>query len=94
MLEGKNHNLSIKMYNKDNRNVSIKDNQIVQDSFIKIKNVFIDQIKLTSLAVLSSDLLTDDGTLTQRADALHINGVWNFKFDTPVYEWLLQEMYG
>ena len=82
------------MYNKDNRNVSIKDNQIVQDSFIKIKNVFIDQIKLTSLAVLSSDLVTDDGTLMQKTGALHINGVWNFKFDTPIYEWLLQEMYG
>jgi hypothetical protein len=94
VLEGKNHTLSIRMYNKDNRNVSIKDNQIVQDSFIKIKNVFIDQINITSLAVLSSDLVTDDGTLMQKTGALHINGVWNFKFDTPVYEWLLQEMYG
>jgi len=32
--------------------------------------------------------------LMQKTGALHINGVWNFKFDTPIYEWLLQEMYG
>ena len=93
-LEGKDHILSIRMYNKNNKNVIVNDNKIEQDSFIEIKNVFIDDLNITTMTLINSNFVADDGTTLHKVSGLHMNGVWNFTFNTPLYEWLLQEMYG
>ena len=72
-------------------------NNIVSDATLQISNVTIDELDVDKL-FLSMSVYTHDfnGTQSEIADTFHgiagCNGTISFKFATPVYLWLLENM--
>jgi len=70
---------------------------IISDATLQISNVTIDELDVDKL-FLSMSVYTHDfnGTQSEIADTFHgiagCNGTISFKFNTPVYLWLLENM--
>jgi len=92
------HHLDIELFGKLPQHTSINPaGEIVKDSIININNVEFDGIDITTIM---SDLAeyhhdfngTQDPTVSKFYGSLGCNGHVKFKFTTPIYLWLLENM--
>ena len=106
--EGKSYELIIKRSNKDN-NQTVVDvhGKIVKDQLLHIKDIEIDEVGIGGLIYegvytpeypepwatqqreSGNDLKDSFKNVTQMGH----NGTWNFKFGSPFYMWLLENLY-
>ena len=106
--EGKSYELIIKRTGKD-RNQTVIDNEgdILKDQLLHIKSIEIDKIDIGSLVYegiytpdypepwatqqrqTGNELRESFKNVTQMGH----NGTWNFKFESPFYMWLLENLY-
>jgi len=84
--------LQIHMYNKPiNGTLIDKDNSIIKDTFIKIKNIEIDKRRL-KYAVVDCGCTIDNQGITQNSNFISKNGYYQIKFSTPI-KTFLQDYY-
>ena len=69
-------------FNKDHDNTVVNDaGQIVEDSFITLQKLVIDEINLTQILKRSS------------TTGLYKNAITEFAFDMPIEQWLLEKLF-
>ena len=95
-----NHQLTFTLYNKTKYDTVVKDGVIEKDTLIKISNIELDDIDLTSMLSLNKELFYyehDNNGTTQLEkhtlyDTLGCNGTATINFTTPFYIWLLENL--
>ena len=108
MDEGKEYNLVIKRSGKDKNQTVINDKgDLLKDQLLHIKSIEVDEIDLGSL--IFSGVYTPEypepWATQQRQAGVELpesfknvtsighNGIWEFKFTSPFYMWLLENLY-
>jgi hypothetical protein len=106
--EGKEYILIIKRSGKVTNQTVVDDNgDIVKDQLLHIKNIEIDEIDIGSLVyegVYTPDYPEPWATQQRQAGVelqesfknvtrIGHNGIWRFKFESPFYMWLLENLY-
>jgi len=94
------HVLKIRLLNKTSLDTITDNNVIVQDMLLNIHNIRINQVDLGLLLWSHSRYWLDsprmhDGQITAYLDRcvnLGWNGTYEFKFATPFYHWLLDNL--
>jgi len=91
LLEGE-HTLSIEFYGKTNKNVlfSKSENKVLQEQFLEIKNIYIDNIEIPEF-IKYSGVYSFNGEEYKSAMWFGVNGTWSIKFYTPIIDWILHE---
>ena len=92
--------LSIEYNNKDPRNDVVFDgNDIIKDKRVLIKNITINDIQLDFFALDNPDTLSyvpidpsAKSSIGFPATKLSWNGCTKFKFSTPIYIWILENL--
>ena len=95
-----NHQLTFTLYNKTKYDTVVKDGVIEKDTLIKISNIELEDIDLTSMLSLNKELFYyehDNNGTTQLEkhtlyDTLGCNGTATINFTTPFYVWLLENL--
>ena len=95
-----NHQLTFTLYNKTKYDTVVKDGVIEKDTLIKISNIELEDIDLTSMLSLNKELFYyehDNNSTTQLEkhtlyDTLGCNGTATINFTTPFYIWLLENL--
>lgn len=92
--EDEEHTLSISLVNKmDSDTVENEDKTaIVKDMLLNIESLAIDEIDVGTLIWSNSVYYMDDGERMAECVNLGKNGTWEFKFTSPYYIWLLENM--
>ena len=99
--------LKLKRTGKDLTQTVTKDGEIVKDQVLCIKEIFIDEIDIASLVFHGVYTLEypEPWATQQKAKGKELpvsfrevtrlghNGTWEFKFDSPFYMWLLENLY-
>jgi len=106
--EDNQHNLLIKRSGKDKNQTVINDNgDILKDQLLHIKGIEIDEINLGGLVYegVYTPIYPEPWATQQRESGqdlkdsfknvtkMGFNGEWNFKFESPFYMWLLENLY-
>ena len=106
--EGKEYALTIKRSNKDKGETIVNDKgDILQDQLLHIKSIEIDEIDIGALVyegVYTPEYPEPWATQQQEAGTklresfknvtrMGHNGTWKFKFASPFYMWLLENLY-
>ena len=106
--EGKSYELIIKRRGKDRHQTVINDKgDILKDQLLHIKRIEIDEIDIGSLVyegVYTPEYPEPWATQQRSAGAelpaefknvtqMGHNGTWSFKFESPFYMWLLENLY-
>jgi len=106
--EGKSHELVIKRSGKGRKQTVVDDEgNILKDQLLHIKNIEIDEINLGGLVYEGEYIpIYSEPWATQQRQAgnelkesfknatqLGHNGTWHFKFESPFYMWLLENLY-
>jgi len=108
LTEGAEYDLTIQRYGKK-QNDTVVDQQgnILQDQMLHIKNIEIDEINIGGLvfegeytpaypepwASQQREMGNELPTTFKNAVILGHNGEWKFKFSSPFYMWLLENLY-
>lgn len=95
-----NHQLTFTLHNKTKYDTVVKDGVIEKDTLIKISNIELEDIDLTSMLSLNKELFYyehDNNGTTQLEkhtlyDTLGCNGTATINFTTPFYIWLLENL--
>jgi hypothetical protein len=95
-----NHQLTFTLHNKTKYDTVVKDGVIEKDTLIKITNIELEDIDLTSMLSLNKELFYyehDNNGTTQLEkhtlyDTLGCNGTATINFTTPFYIWLLENL--
>ena len=106
--EGKSYDLVIKRSGKTRKQTIVNDNgDILKDQMLHIKNIEIDEIDIGGLVYEGEYMpIYPEPWATQQRQAgnelkesfknvtqLGHNGTWRFKFESPFYMWLLENLY-
>jgi len=106
--EGKSYELIIKRSNKDNNQTVVDGHgKIVKDQLLHIKDIEIDEIGIGGLIYEGSYTPSyPEPWATQQRESgqdlkdsfknvtkMGFNGTWNFRFESPFYMWLLENLY-
>ena len=106
--EGKDHELTIKRSGKDKGQTVINDKgDILKDQLLHIKNIEIDEIDLGTLVYegVYNPQYPEPWASQQRQAGVELpesfknvasmghDGKWTFKFESPFYMWLLENLY-
>ena len=106
--EGKDHELTIKRSGKDKGQSVVNDKgDILKDQLLHIKNIEIDEIDLGALvyvgvytpeypepwATQQKEAGTELKESFKNVTTMGHNGTWRFKFTSPFYMWLLENLY-
>jgi hypothetical protein len=108
LTEGSEYNLVIERSGKDKNQTVLNDNgEIIKDQLLHIKSIEIDEIDIGALVYegvytpkypepwatqqheAGNDLQDSFKNVTQ----MGFNGEWKFKFESPFYMWLLENLY-
>ena len=108
LTEGSEYNLVIERFGKENNQTVINEKgDILKDQLLHIKNIEIDEIDIGALVYegvytpkypepwatqqreSGNDLKDSFKNVTQ----MGFNGTWNFRFESPFYMWLLENLY-
>jgi len=91
--------VSIELMNKNESNTIIDQNQnILQDTLIQLKNLELQEIMCLHMCDSRDDLAqfkinnTDNEILT-KTTTFGQNGTFEFSFCTPLYDWLLEQLF-
>ena len=95
-----NHQLTFTLYNKTKYDTVVKDGVIEKDTLIKISNIELEEIDLTSMLSLNKELFyyehdsngSKDLEKHTLYDTLGCNGTATINFTTPFYVWLLENL--
>jgi len=107
LTEGESYNLIINRSNKDNTQTMVESGKIVKDQMLCIKSVQIDEIDIGALiyegvyrpeypepwASQQKQQGVQLPETVKNCDSMGHNGTWTFKFDSPFYMWLLENLY-
>ena len=105
--EGKEYTLKIVRSGKDKGQTIVENGEIVQDQSLHIKSIEIDEIDLGSLVYegLYTPEYPEPWATQQRSTGTALpvsfknvtnmghNGVWELRFASPFYMWLLEHLY-
>tara|TARA_R110000796_G_C14271331_1_gene401317 strand:+ start:55 stop:534 length:480 start_codon:yes stop_codon:yes gene_type:complete len=105
--ENKDYELIIKRSGKDLDQTVLENGKIVKDQLLHIKNIQIDEIDLGSLVYTGvytpeypepwATQQAKSGNKLQESfknvTSIGHNGTWQFKFTSPFYMWLLENLY-
>ncbi len=103
----KSHNLNIIRTNKNVKETIVENNKIIKDQLLNIKYIEIDEINIGSLiyeGVYTPEYPQPWATQQhnkgvtlpksfKNVTQMGHNGVWAFKFTSPFYMWLLENLY-
>ena len=103
----KSHNLSLIRTNKNVKETIVENNKIIKDQLLNIKYIEIDEINIGSLiyeGVYTPEYPQPWATQQhnkgvtlpksfKNVTQMGHNGVWAFKFTSPFYMWLLENLY-
>ena len=100
LIDDCDHQLTFTLYDKNKYDTVIKDGVIQKDTLIKISNIELEEIDLTSMLSLKKDLFyyehnNNGSTELERYtlyDTLGCNGTATINFSTPCYVWLLENL--
>ena len=82
VILAKHNVIKFRLFNKDHDNTVVNDaGQIVEDSFITLQKLVIDEINLTQILERSS------------TTGLYQNATTEFAFDMPIEQWLLEKLF-
>lgn len=107
LTEGKEYRLQIKRSNKVKGQSVVEDGKVVKDQLLHIKSMEIDEIDIGALVyegVYTPEYPEPWATQQRQANnelpvsfknvtAMGHNGVWELKFSSPFYMWLLENLY-
>lgn len=98
-LDKGEHVLSIEIDGKNEANTSVDaQGNVIQDTLVTIKSLTMDEINILPVMYNSTDMQTffvnnsPDECLHKITEIGH-NGTWQFKFETPLYDWLLNTLF-
>jgi hypothetical protein len=105
--EGKEYTLKIVRSGKDKHQTVVEDGKIVKDQLLHIKSIEIDEIDIGALVYegLYTPEYPEPWATQQRSAGAELpvsfknvttvghNGVWELKFSSPFYMWLLENLY-
>lgn len=89
------YKLNFTLHDKSKYDTVLEDGEIVKDTVVKIKNVELDDIDITSILSVNQDnfyYIHEDGTKDVFYDTMGINGTSTIEFTTPFYVWLLENL--
>ena len=97
--EGQEHELKIRLNNKEDADTVIENGQVVKDMLLNIDGIEIDDVDIGSLR-WSAEYLLDtpreyNGKTVDHIDNcvnLGFNGTYILKFTSPFYVWLLEKL--
>ena len=103
----KDYDLIITRSGKDNNQTIVENGNIIKDQLLAIKNIEIDQIDIGSLvyegvftpeypepwATQQRESGNDLKDSFKNVTKMGFNGTWSFKFKSPFYMWLLENLY-
>jgi len=100
LIDDCDHQLTFTLYDKNKYDTVIKDGVIQKDTLIKISNIELEEIDLTSMLSLKKDLFyyehdtngSKDLEKHTLYDTLGCNGTATINFSTPCYIWLLENL--
>ena len=100
LSDNESHQLTFTLYDKTNNDTVVKDGVIEKDTLIKISNIELEDIDLTSILSLNKELFyyehDSNGTAPLEKDTLYdtlgCNGTATINFTTPFYIWLLENL--
>ena len=82
VILAKHNVIKFRLFNKDNDNTVVNQSgEIVEDSFITLQKLVIDEINLTQILERSS------------TTGLYQNATTEFAFDMPIEQWLLEKLF-
>ena len=92
--EDVDHILTVSLVNKmDVDTVQNEDKTVIlKDMILNIESLEIDDISVGELLWKNSEYHMDDGDYMAECINLGKNGTWSFKFSSPFYIWLLENM--
>ena len=99
VTEDQEHELKIRLNNKQDEDTIVENNQIVKDMILNIDGIEIDDVDIGNLR-WSADYKLDqareyNGKQTDHIDNcvnLGFNGTYTLKFTSPFYVWLLEKL--
>jgi hypothetical protein len=105
--EGKEYTLKIVRSAKDTRQTVVEDGKIVRDQLLHIKSIEIDEIDIGALVYegVYTPAYPEPWATQQRSTGKDLpvsfknvttmghNGIWELKFTSPFYMWLLENLY-
>ena len=82
VILAKHNVIKFRLFNKDNDNTVVNESgEIVEDSFIILQKLIIDEIDFTQ--ILRRSAIT----------GLYKNSITEFAFDMPIQQWLLEKLF-
>ena len=88
------HLLTLSVSNKNNRSTVVDEhNNILADSYVKIKKLLIDEIDFGRIMFSESKHVDNNNNITISPGGVYTNGTWSLNFTTPVYIWLLEKLF-
>ena len=82
VILAKQNVIKFRLFNKDNDNTVVNESgEIVEDSFIDLQKIVIDEINLTQILKRSA------------TTGLYKNGITEFAFEMPIEQWLLEKLF-
>jgi len=97
-LSNSDHLVSVHISNKNESNTKIDENHnVIADSLVTIKSLQFDEIEVLPLInqgnIQSFYVDNQKDQVLSKITELGLNGTWEFKFKTPVYDWLLESLF-
>lgn len=96
LLEENNHKIVIEMYNKQDGDTVLDDqNNILKDVILNIDNISIDDIDLDQLLHTNSEYFPNSKfapATVKECVNLGWNGRWELSFGVPTYLWFLENL--
>ena len=99
LLDQGEHKLTVDVSGKTEDHTKIDQNSnITEDTIVKICSMKINQIELMPL-IYHTDALQkfyingQKDQVLQKLTDIGQNGVWEFKFKTPLYDWMLESLF-
>jgi len=98
-LDKGKHILSLEINGKNEANTSVDaQGNIVIDTLVTIKSLMIDEIEILPLMYNASYLQTfyinnSPDECLHKLTEIGYNGTWEFKIETPLYDWLLNILF-
>jgi hypothetical protein len=83
------HILTVERYNKQNHNMVLRQDQVIQDQILEITNLLVDDVAIPINIVEPHCSFAWDGHVHPKSRYFGPNGTWTYKFSTPIITHIL-----
>ena len=94
--DGKTYKLNFTLHDKSKYDTVIENEKIVKDTVVKIKNIELDDVDITSMLPMDKEKFyyIHDGSDEKYTfyNTMGINGTSTVEFSSPFYQWLLETL--